>query len=280
MGPPGRLTDIGTGTGMVGGTGGGADGNDDAARGWASTPLRIPDNASELDGDRQAWLREVAAAGGQRAAARRRQRREDALARLRGRRVGPYGVPGSALGLVLVLVLAVAGLALFLGPGLTPSQQAVPLATPTTRPGEPGGLLPDTALRNLRLEDFPARSLRPAVLALVPSGCDCGEALAAVQAQTFENAVRLYLIAPDGGRRELDRLAGRHGLNAFAVVEDVDDALAGAYRSEVGRDDEAVLLFVHSDGVLRDARPLSAGAGGTSPVTLEPVLRRLGRPGA
>jgi hypothetical protein len=122
----------------------------------------VPDDARELQGDLRALRRE-------RRASARRHRFGRLLLTRRWQR---YGVSGPIVVGVLVLVAAFASLMVLFQPR-RPASRPVPLAVGVRGVGQEGGLLPDVRLTRADGTTVPARELRPAVFAVVPSVCHC-----------------------------------------------------------------------------------------------------------
>lgn len=237
--------------------------------GWPPAgPVRVPNDARELEPDRLAWLQEQA--DQQAGAPQERQRGghvgwHSALVR-RWSTEGSSGPLGALGAMVLVLVAAVGSLVVALVPRLGNPPAPGRLATVQAAPGRSGGLLPDTRLRTLSGGSFALRSIRPAVVAVVGARCECLAALRAVHAQAEEFSLRLLLVAPRGAAAETLSLARAADVRVLDVAEDVDGAL-GAYPSSPGA---PTLLVVQADGVVRH---VLTGATGDS--ALEPLLTGL-----
>jgi hypothetical protein len=167
----------------------------------------------------------------------------------------PLGLGRSLLvgPVVAMTLLVIAGLVALLpatGPG--PARRAptpARLATPALPPGSVGGLLPDVSLES-PTGTIAARSLRPAVLMLVPDGCACpalvndlvGQVqeypgLPAALVGSADPATRRLAVQRDGGDGRLPALVDR------------TTALARAYHG--GPPGTApTVLFVAPDGIL------------------------------
>jgi hypothetical protein len=233
--------------------------------------IEIPDDARELERDVQAYHRELRA--------QRRHRR--------ARRLG-----GSITrdGMVLPLLASCLALTLLAGTLLTmfTARRVVPPATQTTSEpqpsppavGEQGAPLPaatvvvDSAATSLR-------TLKPAVLVLVPVGCRCARLARQLASQASTAKVGIYFAAATSRAlsqaRALARLAkGNKSTRKSAhLLTDQHGALASAYRPSGLT---AVLVF--PDGsVSHIHRSLGPAAklgteiqelGSTSPVGLDP----------
>ena len=202
------------------------DDEDDRAGGSWIDHVVIPDDISALDAEVRALRRE-----------RRARDRRDRLRRL----LGPRGVAGPLVIVVLLMVAGVASLLVLFQPR-RPVTTPAPLATP----GRNDGLLPDLPVR---LPDGTSRSLRsfrPAVLARAPIGCDCDRTLAEVGTATVEHGVQFALV----DRRVPPLPAGLDDAGTFRLAERTG-ALAARYRAETGGRRNAggpVLVLVGPDG--------------------------------
>jgi hypothetical protein len=184
--------------------------------------IEIPDDARELDRDVQAYHRELRA--------RRRQR---LARRLRGPLTrGGLVLPLLACSLALTL-LAGATLTMFTaGRGL---EEPAALPTAVARAGPPARvpahasvLLPDkTAQAGGRPVQL--RSLAPAVLALIPSGCRCVTALQQLGVQAAAAKVPIYLVGADDWMTEVTGLASQTSTVSAHVIYDASDVLGSAY---------------------------------------------------
>jgi hypothetical protein len=217
--------------------------------------IEIPDDARELDRDVQAYHREL-----------RAQRR-----RLRARRLhGPLTRDGMVLPLLAgCLVLALisgtlltlfsAGQADMSGlPGRTaagPATTGKPAAGRTagsstaTSVGQVGGPLPDKTLvvagQSRRL-----RSLPPAVLALIPAGCQCAAALRQLVQQAAAARVVLYFVGTGGAMGQLKGLATQAGQHPAQLAEDVHNVLGTTYQPT-----GLTAILVHANGTVARVAP-------------------------
>jgi hypothetical protein len=236
--------------------------------------LLVPDDARSLDADRAAYAEEL------------RARHDDAgsaevldgapggglLERLRGTRLGRFGISGPMVVLALATVAVIgSSLTLFQPQAGSPASLLAPLATdPPDDVGNVGGLLPDTDL----LVDgtkVPLRTARPALIVLLPSSCkDCGATLRSLLMQGREYGLRLVLAGPASQQAQLDQLDTDELGGSGLVAVDSSDVLTPTY---VPTGITGVL--VHEDGVvgavIRDL---------TATQRLEPALAQLERPGA
>ena len=159
----------------------------------------------------------------------------------------------------VVLALTTAAILAFRdgSPPLPPPARA-PLASPAVTPGTAGGLLPDVVLGNA-----PVRSLRPAVLFLVGTGCACVTEVRQVVAAAAPLRLTTYVVAPGAG--DAQRIAAQSGGRA-AGFADPGGALAAAY----GVRHNVTLVLVRADGVVSQVVPAVAPS-----LRLDPALRAL-----
>ena len=219
----------------------------DAAR----LTLLVPDDASELESDRLAWLAEDRAApvdlldpldmgrhdGDPRKPRPRPRRRLAILA----------GVTACA---VLAMSVLGATLALFSpGGGTTPAART-PLAVATADPGHLDGLLPAATLTG-DTGSVASTDLRPAVVALVPSGCgDCAQRLAAVAGQVADYGLPLVLVGGPTQHTQLQTLAASLVGRPVSALVDRDLTLRAAFESTATGASSLLLLLVRADGTL------------------------------
>jgi hypothetical protein len=217
--------------------------------------LTAPDDISELDRDIHAYHRELRAA-------RRRERFERVWTSRAAR-------PVTLLVAVMAVAAVVASLLTILGsnhPAKAPTQ--LPLARTSDAAGERSGLLPAVELR--RATDrttVGARSLRPGIIALLPSHCACTARLVAVAHELAATQVRFYVIAPTDPDAEVAALAGP--LRSDSLFYDQNDDLAAAVGAH-----GLTLVTVDRDGTIFDIQP-NAGAlpRGELAATVEEMLQ-------
>jgi hypothetical protein len=222
----------------------------------------IPDDARELDRDLIAYRREE-----------RQRRRRQRIRRL----TGPftrYGLATPIIALALLIAVVSGTLMTAFGPG-----SAIPhvSGTPATggpgtlQPGRPGGLLPDG---KVTITGQPEEAMRDLVglVALVPEGCRCDQAVRDVTAQAQKYDLRRFLVGSHPWSKdtpkELRVLADTAG-NGAKVVRDEAGVLTRTYRAS-----GLTLLLIHTDGVLRDIR-LNVRPG----LNLQLELEKLRSPG-
>jgi hypothetical protein len=108
--------------------------------------------------------------------------------------------------------------------------------------GQIGGPLPDRKLviagRATRL-----RSLPPAVLAMVPAGCQCKNALRDLADQAAVARVALYFVGTGAAVGQLGRLAAQAGQRMVRVADDVHNVLGTTYRHS-----GLTAILVHANG--------------------------------
>jgi len=218
----------------------------------------VPDDLRDLAAEVAAYQRE-------RRQAARRERLRVLFGVRRWRRFGLSGpvVVGVLLGFVLV-----ASLATLLAPLLDPPPQPAPLAAENlATPGSQGALLPDLKVTVNGLPR-PVRDLRPAVLALVPSGCECASQIDHIRRETTSYALPLYLVGAGGQDDELTTLAADAGAVTTEIVLDEAGTLRTTYAAT-----DLTLVLVHADGVVEAVIPRPDGA------RLASDLAVLARPG-
>lgn len=169
--------------------------------------------------------------------------------------------------LVVAVVLGVMVAALvFLRTDGTPVARPAPgpLASPVVTPGAVGGLLPDVPLRG-RVGVTPARQLRPAIVMLVRTGCDCVAAIRQVVAEAAPLRLATYVVEAGTSFSFAVSLAVQSGGEAGGFA-DPEGALAAAYRLR----SDAALVLVRADGVVH-----SVVAAIAPSLRLAPALRAL-----
>lgn len=208
---------------------------------WAD-PVVVPDDLRSLQPDVDAYHREL------RHASRRRRWRWLTGSRAWQRFAVPVGVALGSLGMA-GLVLAVLTLGQPHGAPV-PRQQPV-AAHPTGAAGEVGGLLPDIAVKTTAGASVALRTLRPALLALVPQPCDCSELLGSLAAQADEVRIPLIVVAPQATDAEVAALYGRAHRGVVRPVFDAAGVLATTYAAHgvtiVGLAPDATVGFVFAD---------------------------------
>jgi hypothetical protein len=169
-------------------------------------PVAVPDDASSLEPDRQAWLSEI-----------RQQRRKARMRRMIfTRRWDRFGLSGPLVIIALLITSVFGGLAVY----LLPRQQQLkePRAAPLAGVAEvkvasaanpapvetSGGGVVDHRLPAAPLEGdvkrIVATDLRPAVIVLVPTDCECTGLVKEIYRQALEFRLPVWLVsrrAPD-----------------------------------------------------------------------------------
>jgi hypothetical protein len=243
----------------------------------------IPDDAAELEPDRQLWLAEQAPRTGWRRL-------------IFTRRWDRFGLSGPIVVLCLLATSLVGALAVIFVPRPAAAPAPAPLAAvelltppagtadPTpppavenaTRPGTGTGPVAGRRLPEVRLEAEQeavlSTELRPGVIALLPPTCACARSLTALLRQAAEFQLRFWMIAEGPGRRtELTRLDEATGGGAARWGVDAEGELAAAARAR-----GLTVLLVQADGMIRQVRR-DIPRDGEIPA-LEPVLARLPKP--
>lgn len=222
------------------------DAEDRAAAGMPSAgqdepiwDVLIPDDISELEADVLAYHRE-----------RRAEARRQRLRRLTGLERSPRGPGRNGVALPLVLGALVLAAVYTIVMMLTVSPHAdTPAALPlnpaaTGPPGSVDGLLPDLQVSDRLRQPAALRMYRPAVMLLVPDGCDCAESARSVATVARREGVRVALIGnrlPAGGRT----LTGAGELRDLERSEPTGKLLADFTVSTT-----PVAVLVRSDGVV------------------------------
>lgn len=145
---------------------------------WAN--LVVPDDARELDAVARQVRRE------RRVAARRAW-----FARLVRRGPAPFG----PFGILALAVVAVLGSLVLLFPSTPTSPKQSRPSRPASTPGAAGALLPDLQLTESSGARVRLRSVRPAVVLVLPSGCPCQPLLADVVTRTGAAGLSLLVVA-------------------------------------------------------------------------------------
>jgi hypothetical protein len=207
---------------------------------WGS--FAVPDDISELDSDVEQLRSELAA-----------QRRTRLQRLLETRRWQQYGLSGPLIVVVLLVVLFFASLVFLLVPVPPRSPEPQPLARSALGPGTAGALLPDLALPVGAASAVRLRTMRPAVVLLLPARCDCRPLVDDVIKST--SAARLQVLFV--GTRSDPSLPDTAPIDRVRAATDTDGRLATIYQTPNG----PTALFVRADGtVTRVLRNAKAGA--------------------
>jgi hypothetical protein len=203
----------------------------------------IPDDARELDRDVLAYHREL----------RARRRRERML-----RLFAPFtrrGLGGHAA--ILPLIATCVALSMLAGAML--SVVAISPASAPTVPMPPqvsAGPADLTSLPTgtveLKGRSEPVRSLVSSAIALVPPGCDCGNALRRLANQAGAAHVGLYFAGSGSAMADLKDLTARYGGGVAVAVYDRANVLGAAYRPT-----GLTVLLVYHDATAQVRRDLS-----------------------
>jgi len=206
---------------------------------WAG--FVVPDDLSELDEESRAVRAELHGT-------RDRIGPRWLLGAWSRRRYEPSGLLVLA---VLVVALFFASLGVFLQPSAPRAPAARALAHPTSLPGATEALLPDLAVTVGQTRALRLRSVRPAVLVVLPAQCACGPLVDDVITGTAASRIKVLVIGPLIDP-VLPSTVPRSRVTAGA---DSGGRLAATYQA--GRN--PIVVFVRSDGtvsrVLHDARP-------------------------
>lgn len=201
----------------------------------ADVPLpsdwRVPDDARDLELDRLAWRRERAA----------RARRRWLHLLTPGGGGGPLR-PG-AVALLVGAVLVMSAVTMLAPLVLAHPGGSRSLARPPIPAGQVGGLLPATAL-TIDGQSTPARSLRPAVVALVPEPCPCNSLLDELSARAEQFGLPVVLVTRSPAQLAPLLSAVVHGRVVGAY--DARGTLSATYLPR-----GVTLLLVDSHGVVR-----------------------------
>jgi hypothetical protein len=224
---------------------GGEPGRDEG--GLPPVDIEIPDDARELD-------REVLAYQREQRALRRRARWNRALGPLRRH------------GAILPLVASCVALSMLAGTLLSVfsiSPASAPVLSDSASPGQRAASAP--AAGRVRLPEgtvlvsgksTPLRGLVRSVLALVPLGCACGQALRQLTAQADRAGVRVYFVGTSGGMADVTRLARTAGQGTAVAVNDTTNVLGSAYHPA---GPGPTIVLVRADATTTVQRNLVAG---------------------
>ena len=191
----------------------------------------VPDDIRELDHEVAAYHRE------QRRAARRTRIHRLLLTR----RWAKYGLSGPIVVIVLVLVAFVGSLMALFPPAPPKPAPKAPLAVSAVEPGKVGGLLPDLRLQ-IGDHVVGSRSLRPALVYVVPANCSCAAVLKSLAQQTAQYSLQLILVVHDLSNREIRQLREQSVGHGRVAVDEL-----GSFETTYGSE---ALAFVRSDGVV------------------------------
>ncbi|NHC43697.1 hypothetical protein [Motilibacter aurantiacus] len=194
---------------------------------------RVPDDARELEPDRQAWLRE-------------QRERARASTRSPGRRRLRAALPFLV---IAALVLALSAPALLLSPQAP--RGTLPLAARHGRVATVGGLLPDVQLQTLGARATSARNARAAVVVVLPSGgCDCHPLVLDVVGRARAVGVYPWLVSSGNEQLAADEFAIATRRARGVVAQDPGALLWRALGAS-----EPTLVLVHADGIIAAIEP-------------------------
>jgi hypothetical protein len=233
---------------------GGEPGRDDS--GLPPVDIEIPDDARELDRDVLAYRRELRAQ-------RRRARLNRLLGPLRGHgTILPLIASCVALSMLAGALLSVFTISPASAPVLARSAAPMPSSVPSA-----GALLPQgTVLVSGKAR--PLRGLAGAVLALVPSRCDCDTALRQLTAQAARAGAKVFFVGSSAVMMDVTRLVRTDGQRTPVAVNDTRDVLRTAYQPA-----GLTIVLVGADASTTVQRNLTPG------FQLEAELRALSGPG-
>lgn len=193
-------------------------GQDFDDNGLPPTDVVIPDDARELDREMQAYHREL-----------RWRRRRELWRKIFGRARKPGTATPLLAGILILAALCAVLLVLSSRPDGEDFQPLPRTAPDAGRHGAIGAPIIDV---RATVDGRPRHlsSLHPAVLALVPPGCDCGGALNSMTAATRRYGIPVYLVESGPEAPELDQLASHLGdQQRPSVLEDPEGKIARAY---------------------------------------------------
>jgi hypothetical protein len=218
---------------------------------WAD--IVIPDDISTLTDDIEAYRRE--------------QRRAQRQARIQRWMDHRGALPLAIVAFAVVIAGLIAMLLTVLAPkALAPTPKALPLAAPAAAPGAKGGLLPEVTLRG-PAGPVDSRDLRPAVLVLVPPGCDCTPLLTVLAGQANSVPLPLSVVIPVAAARDPAKLPPALGGITVNSYYDPNRVFATTFRAE----GIVTAVLVGKDGLVTERLPVTKQ---TIP-ELGPPLQRL-----
>ena len=150
---------------------------------------------------------------------------------------------------LLIVAISSAVGAWIVGPQAS-APPAAPLASTGPDPGQIGGLLPEEAVLQDGATPITARSLRPAVIALIPEPCDeCQDLLTAVVEQAGSFGVSTVVVGGSDQAAQLAALSEAAGPMQLTALTDPANTLRATYGLT-----GITLLLVRDDGVVVDVR--------------------------
>jgi hypothetical protein len=221
----------------------------------------IPDDARELEPDRQAWLLEEV------------QRRQHERRVVRERRGRMFDHIGPTVMASLMVVAVIVGLGMLVSSAQQLQTRSVPLASVSAaQTGRAGGLLPDVQVA-VGARTVSAQSLRPAVIVIPPTGgcgTDCVAQITAASKAASQYPLPMFLVATPTTAESLDTVASAATSNRAVVITDIEGTLMSTFGS-----DKTTLVLVHSDGVIESVLQVPQSA-----LQLGDPFSLLGSPGA
>jgi hypothetical protein len=221
---------------------------------WADAAA--PDDLSELARDVAAYHRELRRA--------RRNRRIQRLLRHRGT------VPLLVMGGATMLAGLIAVMLTLAAPGTVErAPTALPLAHPTAADGSVHGLLPAVSLTGPNgTIGARAAELRPAVFALVPTNCGCGNLLDSLAGQAYSEVLPLAIVVPAASDPTTAHVVASLSRGSPGLYYDPAGALAAAVNAE-----GVTLVVVNRDGTIYDIeRSVTDPSASSLDATLQSML--------
>ncbi len=202
--------------------------------------LAVPDDPRELEADRLDWLDEEGAPPVPIPRSPRSTRRPST-------RRSRLAITAAIVAGSMVVAVISGALGAFVVPHPTATSPASPLAQVNAQVGQVGGLLPETALMTDGVS-IDARSLRPAVIALLPDSCpDCTAWLTDIRRQATEFSMDVTLVvAPEQIQQGLS-LVRELGSVGVDLRVDESNTFSDTYGSGA-----RTLILVRDDGVVID----------------------------
>jgi hypothetical protein len=218
----------------------------DADTAWADEVA--PDDISALSRDIKAYRREQRAA-----------RRRLSLRRLFAR---PAAAPLTMAATALALAGAIAIALTQMDPDPANRPAALPIAAhPSAAVGATHGLIPNVSLQTGSGATVMAQTLRPSVLALIPTHCNCVPLLQALSNDVHGVGPPLIVVAPGIDDAEADSLNGQFTGDQPAIYYDPN---ASKLAHQIGSTTLSLtLVMVNRDGTIFDKQTSVTSAPGT-----------------
>ena len=129
----------------------------------------------------------------------------------------------------LTVAAAVLGILTLERPQPLAGPPRAPIATaPAAETGQLDGLVPDVVL-GTSTGSVHLRDMRPALVALVPTQCDCTDLLGILASQANEFGLGLVVVAPTAQDAEIASLPGRLHRGTVVPAYDANGELASTY---------------------------------------------------